>query len=214
MAIDFRGDTLKNTLYSKKVMSTHHPYLTLKINVMKDAKRFSPSFKNVVLNFLFTFNIFESEFFKEPKWDDSQSNTRPEFKSVRERKNEIQEICNENNYPLYLLENFQSHFASVYIENNAWTDRFKSLCKSDFNKNGYEDWEMKNMYSFLNGPLERNKKYAIKNALTLSYTFRNNLFHGQKDIRDLEVYEDDFEEITDFIVSLMKYLDEINADEF
>lgn len=73
---------------------------------------------------------------------------------------------------------------------------------------------MKNMYSFLNGPLERNKKYAIKNALTLSYTFRNNLFHGQKDIRDLEVYEDDFEEITDFIVSLMKYLDEINADEF
>lgn len=195
-------------------MEDFHPYLTLKINVMNDVNRFNPKFKNVVLNFLFAFNIFESEFFKEPKWDDTKSGNKPEFKSVRERIIEIQKICNDNNYSLDLLKKFQSHFSEVYIENNVCTDRFNSLRKSNFNKNGYEDWEMNNLYDFLNNSLEKNKKYAIKNALTLSYTFRNNLFHGQKDIRELEMYEDDFVEISSFLISLMKYLNEINADEF
>lgn len=195
-------------------MSEFHPYLTLKINVMKDANIFKPKFKDVVLQFLFTFNIFESEFFMEPKWDNSKSGNKPEFKSVRERVNEIQDLCNENNYTLDFLENFQSHFSSIYIEDKKWTERFRSLEKSNFNKNGYEGWEMDYLYNFLTESLSKNRKYAIKNALTLSYTFRNNLFHGQKDIRELEVYEDDFKVITEFLISLMKYLDEINANEF
>ena len=195
-------------------MTENHPYLTLKINVMKDANRFMPKFKNVLLQFLLTFNIFESEFFEEPKWDDSKGGNKPEFKSVRERINEIQNLCNENNYSFDLLESFQLHFSSIYIEENRWTERFRSLEKSDCNKNGYEDWEMDYLYNFLTEPLSKNRKYAIKNALTLSYTFRNNLFHGQKDIRELEIYEDDFKEITGFLINLMQYLDEINASEF
>lgn len=195
-------------------MPKYHPSLTLKINVMKDANRFKPKFKDVVLHFLFTFNIFESEFFKEPKWDDSKSGSKPEFKSVRERINEIQDLCNKNNYNLDFLENFQTHFSSIYIEDKKWTERFRSLEKSNFNKNGYEDWEMNYLYEFLTQSLSKTRRYAIKNALILSYTFRNNLFHGKKDIIELEVYEDDFKAITELLISLMKYLDEINANEF
>ena len=63
-------------------------------------------------------------------------------------------------------------------------------------------------------PLENNLKYAIQNALTLSYVFRNNLFHGKKDITDLKKYEKDFIVISDFIISLMEYFDETNANVF
>ena len=105
-------------------MQENHPYLTLKINVMKDANRFKPKFKDIVLQFLFAFNIFESEFFEEPKWFDTNDETK---KTVRNRIDEIQNLCNENNYPLELLEKFQSHFLSIYIEDKVCTERFNSL---------------------------------------------------------------------------------------
>ena len=36
----------------------------------------------------------------------------------------------------------------------------------------------------------------------------------KKILGELEMYEDDFVEISSFLISLMKYLNEINADEF
>ena len=195
-------------------MTYYHPSLTLKINTIKCINRIKPKVKDVILQFLFTFNVFESEFFKEQKCDDSKSGEKTDFRLVRERVDEIQSLCNADNYPLDLLENFQSHFSSVYIENNSWTERFRSLEKSESNKRGYDDKKMGYLYDFLTEPLAKNKKYAIKNALTISYTVRNNLFHGQKDIHELEKYEDDFKEIVEFLISLMKYLNKINANEF
>lgn len=195
-------------------MSAFHPYLTLKLNVMKDVKKLNSELKDVILKFLFTFNIFESEFFEEPKSDDSESNKKSEYKRVSQRENEIQNICNENNYPVSILEKFQSHFCEVYLDNNEWSDRFRSLKYSNHNKNGFNENDMEHIYDFLNCSLENNKRFAIKNALMISYKFRNNLFHGNKEIQDLKDFKDDFIEITNFLILLMEYLDKIEAKQF
>ena len=94
------------------------------------------------------------------------------------------------------------------------SERFNSLRENEYNKNGFSNKEFNHLYDFLNEPITQNRKYGIKNSLFLAYKFRNNLFHGKKDIRYLEEYEDDFEVITDFLVSLMKYLYEIGAEDF
>ena len=144
-------------------MSEFHPYLIQKINVMtSDSEKLDLKLKNNVLKFLLAFNIFESEFFREPKWDDQGDNNKSEYKHVWQRINAIQDLCNANNYSLVLLKKFQEHFAEVYIENTAWTDRFRSLEKNSFNKNGYDEEKMKHMYIFLTNPLENGKRYAIK----------------------------------------------------
>ena len=66
------------------------------------------------------------------------------------------------------------------------------LCKSDDNIFGFENYEMDYLYDFFSNPIDKNKEYAIKNGLLLCYKFRNNLFHGKKDIYALEKYNEDF----------------------
>ena len=195
-------------------MSDLHPYLDLKIKLIKDTEKLDPKLKTIVLKFLFTFNVFESEFFKEPKWFDSENNTKREHKEVRERIDEMQTLCYETNFPVEKLSSFQSHFSSLYLEGKVHTFRFESLRLSENNKNGFTQTQMDFIEKFLTTPLDKNKRFAVKNALTLSYKFRNNLFHGKKDIGQLCEYKEDFEEITNFLISLMIYFKEINAEDF
>lgn len=191
-----------------------HPMLPLKLKIIKSTEKMDSEIKNTVLKFLFSFNVFESEFFKEPKWDESQDKPQKDYKEVWERINDMQNICYENNFPIEKLKRFQSHFSSVYLDGKVHTFRFESLRQSEYNKNGFSDIQMNHIEDFLSKPLEKNKRFAVKNALVLSYKFRNNLFHGKKDIGELREYKEDFEEITEFLMALMNFFQEINADNF
>ena len=126
----------------------------------------------------------------------------------------MQQLCYETNFPIEKLQRFQSHFATIYLDGKVHTYRFESLRLSENNKEGFSDVQMIHTENFLITPLERNKKFAIKEALILSYKFRNNLFHGKKDISQLSEYKEDFEEITIFLLALMNYFNEINAEKF
>ena len=192
-------------------MNKYHPYLNEKIWKINNSNKLSCELKKSMLKFLFAFNVFESEFFEEPKYDESG---KKEITPVRERIIKLQEFCKD--FPMKYLESFQSYFSSIYIENNAWTDRFKTLRKDEYNKNGYDDEEMGYLYDFLTLPIDdaKNKKFGVKRALLLSYKFRNNLFHGEKDIRNLEKYKEDFEEIASFLIKLMDYLNSVDANVF
>lgn len=208
-------------------MSEFHPSINEKIYITENVDNADDELKNVVIQFLFAFNVFESEFFKEPKWDDSKEVDKSEYKTVRERSKEIQELCNTNNFLQNLalmnsLKKFKTHFCNIYIKKNVYnndytknyTERFNSFKKDDNNKNGFEEWDMKHLYFFLSNPLEKEKEYAIQNALMLSYKFRNNMFHGSKDITMLEQYKYDFKEISNFLISLIIYLRDTNAKDF
>jgi len=195
-------------------MNKFHPYLEAEIYLLKKANELNTDLKDIVLKFLFVFNVFESNFFEEPKYENSENGEKLKTKSVSQRSYEIQELCKDKNYPLDFLKCFQTHFKSVYIKNNEVTYRFESLRKSEDNPNGYDDKNMRHIKTFLIKPLEDNKDYAIRNALSLSYRFRNNLFHGKKSLEFLQDYKNDFEVITTFLIKLMKYLNEIDADMF
>ena len=190
-------------------MNDYHPYLTLKINLIKHSNALTQMTKDSILMFLLAFNVFESEYFKEPKMNESKKSRI----SVKERILKIQDLCNEKDYPIDLIENFHSHFSVVYIE-KKWNQRFSSLCKSDDNIFGFENYEMDYLYDFFANPIDKNKEYAIKNGLLLCYKFTNNLFHGKKDIYALEKYNEDFKIIADFLISLMRYLNSIGTERF
>ena len=197
-------------------MSDNHPDIISRIRLIRNTNNLESEFKDIVLKFLFTFNLFESFFFEEPKWYDSKNGNAPKI-TVKDRINAMQEHCNLNNYNITSIKNlkrFQLHFATVYKDTNGWTERFNSLGISGTNKTGLSKSKIIHLKNFLTQPLENNLKYAIQNALTLSYVFRNNLFHGKKDITDLKKYEKDFIVISDFIISLMEYFDETNANVF
>lgn len=192
-------------------MNKFHPYLDAEIYLLKKSNELNTDLKDIVLKFLFVFNIFESNFFEEPKYENTENGEKIKTKSVSQRSYEIQELCKDKNYPLEFLKRFQSHFKKVYDEK---IERFESLRKSEDNPNGYDDKNMRHIKTFLIKPLEDNKDYAIRNALSLSYRFRNNLFHGKKSLEFLQDYKNDFEAITNFLINLMQYLNKIDADMF
>ena len=59
-------------------MCKYHPELIKKLNLIKETNRLDPKLKGSVLKFLFVFNVFESEFFKEPKWVDTKEDCKSE----------------------------------------------------------------------------------------------------------------------------------------
>lgn len=202
-------------------MNEYHILLTEKINLLDNPEEqlaeFDVSFKDIVLNFLFTFNVFESEFFEEPKFGDSNKQNN-KTKTVRDRRKAMQVFCN-NNYieNLELLKrskSLHSHFKSIYFENGNSTARFISIKRSKENKTGCIPKDHEIIEKFLTNPLERNTKYAIQDAILISYIFRNNLFHGEKNLMYLKNYQKEFQVITKFVISLMKFFRDTNASDF
>ena len=202
-------------------MSNYHPYLGPKIMAIKDISTINneeTDIKDSLLKFLLSFNVFESEFFKEPKYFESNDNDKiPVWKRCKE----IQSFYNENRINnasstnlLNQLKEVKRHFKSIYIdENGNRTFRFNSLQENkEENKKGYSEQNMEYIERFLKAKYEN--EHAIENALSLSYKFRNNLFHGEKDIRYLDTYKEDFNVIRRFLISLMKYLNENGAEQF
>lgn len=178
-------------------MSQNRPNLQIKIDTLNLVYKLNPKLKDVVLRFLFVFNIFESEFFEEKN-----------DKCVSERIEDIENFCNEKHLLLDELKSFHSHFKTIYIDNKDGKERFDTLCEFLGNK------KKEYLKYFLEHTLDdkKNKEHSLKNALTLSYRFRNNLYHGTKDLTYLGDYKDDFEVITKFLKELMKHLDNNNAE--
>lgn len=206
-------------------MSENHNSLSEKLYLLEKSEenisKIDETLKNIILDFLFAFNVFESEFFEEPKYENSNNGKRnPKGKSVRQRRKAMQRFCNKNSYfsnseLLKKLSRFQLHFKKIYFdENDKGTIRYNSLLKSENNITGCYSNDHEDIRKFLTNPLENNKKYAVMDALLISYVFRNNLFHGEKNLLYLNDYKEDFRVITKFLIALMKFFRDMDADVF
>lgn len=210
-------------------MTVNHPFLGPKLLAIDEITTSNKKqtdtdnnkqneFKDTLLKFLLTFNVFESEFFEEPKYFESNDkDKKPVWKRCKDIQKTYNKIIRDNTYQSTLsnnLKKFQHHFRSVYIdEDGNRTFRFASLQENkEISKKGYSEQNMKYIETFLKSKYEN--EHAVENALSLCYKFRNNLFHGEKSILYLEKYNEDFNAITKFLISLMKYLAENNADKF
>lgn len=201
--------------------------LKLALISLKSIKETDDSFKNTLLEFYLIFNIFECFFFKEPRYRDD-SDKDENYLTVRQRCKAIQEYCTKNNYIPQISKNvpqrneiidvskFQEHFCGVYIEDDDWTSRGRSLKKSESNPNGFDEQGLKYVHNFLIGHLNNQNTYehAIQNALSICYCFRNNTFHGSKELNELMDYDEDFKIISAFMKNLMYFLEAHGSPKF
>lgn len=98
-----------------------------------------------------------------------------------------------------LINEHFDFFYDRYIENNIVNDNFNSFSK--YVKREY-------LEKLKNDLIKKQNK--SKSVLSISYYFRNNLYHGHKAICELNRYEQCFEKITDFLLKVLKHAKEKN----
>lgn len=98
-----------------------------------------------------------------------------------------------------LINEYFDFFYKRYVESNNVNDKF----------NGFKKYVKKAYLEELKSDLI-NKQNKSKSVLSISYYFRNNLYHGHKAICALEKYNECFEKITDFLLKIMKNVKEKN----
>ena len=149
----------------------------------------------VVLRFLMYFNVFESTFFDDKKY----SKTRNERKQVWERlqafNDAVRQKINISDYDF-----FADHFAQRYNEAGNGTNRYRGL------KLCYKisDDVLQAITMTSNGRVH--SENLIYYYLEICYGFRNNLFHGDKEIENVGEYNREFCCINKFMSLLMSNL--------
>lgn len=126
----------------------------------------------------------------------------------------VKSVCYFNLFESYLYENNIKHwyeffnkftidesmineyfefFYNRYVDNNNVNEKF----------NGFYGLVKDNYLSQLKNDLIQ-KQNKSKSVLSISYYFRNNLYHGHKAICELDRYEQCFGKITDFLLKVME----------
>ena len=92
----------------------------------------------------------------------------------------------------FYLNEYFDFFYNRYVENNKVNNNYYDLCLyvKDEHKNRLEKYLIQ----------KANKLYVL---LSISYYFRNNLYHGYKVLFELEKYEVCFEKITDILKTVI-----------
>lgn len=98
-----------------------------------------------------------------------------------------------------VLNNFFDFFYKRYLDNNVTNKNFTGLC--EYVKDEYK----KNLENNL-----KQKKNKLKTLLSISYYFRNNLYHGHKALCELDKYTTCFEKISETLKIVMENAKEKN----
>lgn len=130
--------------------------------------------RSTITKFVYYFNLFESYLYE---------NSIKHWYEFFDRYTIDESLINEH-------FNF---FYKRYVEKNKVNDKF----------NGFKKYVKRPYLEELKNDLI-NKQNKSKSVLSISYYFRNNLYHGHKAICELEKYNDCFQKITDFLLKIMK----------
>lgn len=136
--------------------------------------------KSKIVKFVCCFNLFESYLY--------ENNIEHWY-----------EFFNRYTLDESLINGHFNFFYKRYVESNNVNDKF----------NGFKKYVKKAYLEELKSDLI-NKQNKSKSVLSISYYFRNNLYHGHKAICELEKYNECFEKITDFLLKIMKNVKEKN----
>ena len=129
-----------------------------------------------ILDFALLWNLFELKFF-----DKYFTITR--IDSFIEN--------HSNNINPDILEKTYNYFKERYFENWNFSNNFNNLCNDEKSKD------------FIFNSFTNNKN-KIKTVILIIARLRNNLFHGEKDVRNLEAQEENFWIANKFLMELLK----------
>lgn len=126
----------------------------------------------------------------------------------------VKSVCYFNLFESYLYENNIEHWYEFFnrytLDESLINDHFDFFYKRYVESNNVND-KFNSFYGFVkenylnqlkNDLIQKQNK--SKSVLSISYYFRNNLYHGHKAICELEKYNECFEKITDFLLKIMK----------
>ena len=152
---------------------------TLKDNQLSMEKQ------DVVLKFMLLFNVFEARLFN--PFNPGQVNAR------------LVEMCKDlSEMEWFRIEKYDYYgnfFADRYITQNDGLQKFARL-----HLNKYSNRVKNALIAFNEGEYDSD---LFLSYLQIAYAFRNNLFHGSKDVLDLNVYLDCFKMINRLIYELL-----------
>ena len=133
---------------------------------------------NQVKNFSLIWNIFEDTVC-------DRYCTIPKMKAAFQNKN----------FNLIHFEVFLDYFKQRYVENGQPTEKFPGLRITNEN---YENLVL----AVLKGK-ETTERETVLALAIIVYRYRNNLFHGEKDIRTINLQNDNFQNANGFLQALL-----------
>jgi hypothetical protein len=167
--------------------------MKMQIKLVRDVRsKFANRDIQSMVQFLLVFNVFEARLFKE----------RGEPVSLRLQK--IVKDLLENPLFKYDFEPVFRCWVDRYIENGTTNQRFDNLKLS-----GRKDDVLSDRGRCKEALTKASNKQVVDDSEKLlccflvAYRFRNNLFHGNKNVFGLNLYTDCFQIITRFIASIL-----------
>lgn len=148
--------------------------------------------KKTLIKFLLLFNVFEARLFE------NGQHVNDLLKQISA------DVAKEPWFDIALCDSFLTFFIKRYINDNGKTNnRFDQLRLTGHADNMTSP--KGNAKAVLLGK-ELKQENILFACLCISYRFRNNLFHGSKDVLGLNAYYDCFEIIIEFITSLLEMM--------
>lgn len=146
---------------------------------------------NVVTDFSLLWNLFESKLSERRRNGDRLSlnyNRLDTIASIIARK--ANHIHQQNFY-----EPFIAYFKERYIANNATNQLFDGL--------RIHRQDIKNLVRDVLLEIEQRQEKVIESLLIIIYRFRNNLFHGEKELHNIHTQYDNFRQANCFLTSVL-----------
>lgn len=112
--------------------------------------------------------------------------------------NRIEQRINQKNFDQENYNEFLNYFIKRYVENGQTNERFPHL---NFRPNDRENL----VRDVLLGN-NQNLNSIVLAITIIVYRYRNNLFHGEKDIRRIRFQRDNFHHANQFLMQLMEDL--------
>jgi len=151
-----------------------------------------------VLQFLMYFNVFESTFFDDNKYSQINGNRKQVYERLENLNDAIYKKVNVCDYDFF-AEHFSRRYSRTRMGNDMFCDL--NLCykistevrEAIFNVVNYHSYSDKLIYYYLE----------------ICYKYRNNLFHGDKEIEGIGQYYNEFCCINNFMSKLMNDLTKV-----
>lgn len=148
--------------------------------------------QKILISFLFVFNVFEAHLIKE---NETAASARKEIS---------RRIVEKEWFNIQICDDFLLFFKDRYINNESRLNHKFGQLRLSGAVNRIET-ERGNAKSVLLDETDSAEKIMYC-CLAISYRFRNNLFHGSKNILGLNLYYECFEVIIKFLKELMQQM--------